>query len=117
MVFSLLLYDAILNRDLLPQIILIILLIYLAPCFEFIDHRTFSGCGLGTSLTSHFPFTDGTTAANISNRDNLITNYCSSVFSILFLVASREDPTNHPLVFAEYANSDPVGAINIIFDT
>jgi hypothetical protein len=42
--------------------------------------------------------------------DNLAT------FSIE-LHASREDPTSHPLVFAEYANSDPVGAINIIFDT
>ena len=31
--------------------------------------------------------------------------------------AGREDPTNHLRVFAEYANSDPVGAINIIFDT
>jgi hypothetical protein len=39
-----------------------------------------------------------------------------STFSTEFH-ASREDPTNHPIVLAEYANSDPIGAINIIFDT
>lgn len=28
--------------------------------------------------------------------------------------ASREDPTNHPLVFAEYADSDPWIAAHIV---